>query len=120
MQKLLSLVRAAVDKYNMIEDGDRIAVCVSGGKDSVVMLLCLINLKIFYPKSFELCAITLDPQFHGECADYSEIQAICDKHNIPYTIMNSIILYLKKEKKAILAVYVQECVVDFYTIQQKN
>ena len=56
----------------MIEDGDRIAVCVSGGKDSVVMLLCLINLKIFYPKKFELYAVTLDPQFHGECADYSE------------------------------------------------
>lgn len=86
MQKLLSLVRGAVDKYNMIDEGDRIAVCVSGGKDSVVMLLCLANLKIFYPKKFDLCAITLDPQFHGKCADYSEIQEICDKYNIPYII----------------------------------
>ena len=82
MQKLLSLVRAGIDKYNMIEDGDRIAVCVSGGKDSVVMLLCLINLKIFYPKKFDLCAITLDPQFHGECADYSEIEEICKSNKV--------------------------------------
>ena len=85
MQKLLSLVRAGVDKYNMIEDGDKIAVCVSGGKDSVVMLFCLINLKIFYPKKFELYAVTLDPQFHGECADYSEIEEIC-KTEIVHTI----------------------------------
>ena len=99
MQKLLSLVRACVDKYNMIEDGDKVGVCVSGGKDSVVMLLCLINLKIFYPKKFELCAITLDPQFFGECADYSEIQAICDKHNIPYTIKKTELYHIIFEER---------------------
>lgn len=99
MQKLLSLVRAGVDKYNMIEDGDRIAVCVSGGKDSVVMLLCLINLKIFYPKKFDLCAITLDPQFHGECADYSEIQKICEDNNIPYTIKRTELYHIIFEER---------------------
>lgn len=99
LQKLLSLVRAAVDKYNMIEDGDRIAVCVSGGKDSVVMLLCLINLKIFYPKKFHLCAITLDPQFNGESADYSEIQAICDKHHIPYIIKRTELYHIIFEER---------------------
>ena len=82
MQKLLSLVRAAVDKYNMIDDGDKIGICVSGGKDSVVMLLCLIKLKIFYPKKFDLWAITLDPVFHGKNADYSEIEKICKDNNI--------------------------------------
>lgn len=86
MQKLLSLVRAAVDKYNMIDSGDRIAVCVSGGKDSVIMLLCLINLKRFYPKNFELCAVTVDPQFYGENGDYSKIEKICRDNGIPYLI----------------------------------
>lgn len=89
MQKLLSLVRAAVEKYDMIEDGDKIGVCVSGGKDSVVMLLCLINLKRFYPKQFDLCAITIDPGFYGKQADYSEIEKICDEHNIEYKIVRS-------------------------------
>lgn len=86
MQKLLSLVRAAVDKYSMIDEGDKIAVCISGGKDSVAMLMCLINLKIFYPKKFELCAITLDPQFLNECADYSAIEKICKDNNIEYCV----------------------------------
>lgn len=99
MQKLLSLVRAAVDKYNMIEDGDKIGVCVSGGKDSVVMLLCLANLKIFYPKNFDLCAITLDPQFNNECADYSEILAICDKHDIPYIIKKTELYHIIFEER---------------------
>lgn len=89
MQKLLSLVRAAVEKYDMIQDNDRIAVCVSGGKDSVVMLLCLINLKRFYPKQFDLCAITIDPRFFGKEADYSEIEKICNEHNIEYKIVRS-------------------------------
>lgn len=99
MQKLLSLVRAAVDKYNMIEDGDKIGVCVSGGKDSVVMLLCLTNLKLFYPKKFDLCAITLDPQFNNECANYSEILAICDKHDIPYIIKKTELYHIIFEER---------------------
>ncbi len=89
MQKLLSLVRGAVEKYNMIKDGDKIAVCVSGGKDSVVLLLALINLKRFYPKNFTLSAITIDPQFFGEQADYSEIEKICNENNIEYKIVRS-------------------------------
>lgn len=86
MQKLLSLVRAAVDKYNMIDEGDRIAVCVSGGKDSVLMLLCLINLKRFYPKKFQLCAVTVDPQFYGENGDFSQIEEICRENGVEYVI----------------------------------
>ncbi|MGN0570022.1 MAG: tRNA 2-thiocytidine biosynthesis TtcA family protein [Candidatus Fimenecus sp.] len=86
MQKLLSLVRAAVDKYNMIDEGDRIAVCVSGGKDSVLMLLCLINLKRFYPKKFELYAVTVDSQFYGENSDFSQIEEICRENGVEYVI----------------------------------
>lgn len=102
MQKLLSLVRAAIDKYNMIEDGDRIAVCVSGGKDSVVLLKCMAELGRFYPKSFELCAVTLDPCFFGEYGDYSEIERLCVEKNIPYTVkrtdLYNVIFETRKEK----------------------
>lgn len=102
MQKLLSLVRAAIDKYNMIEDGDRIAVCVSGGKDSVVLLKCMAELGRFYPKSFELCAVTLDPCFFGKLGDYSEIERLCVEKNIPYTVkrtdLYNVIFETRKEK----------------------
>lgn len=99
MQKLLSLVRAAVDHYNMIEDGDKIAVCISGGKDSMALLICLANLKRFYPKKFELCAITLDPYFFGKEADYSEIQKICDEYNIPYTVKKTELYHIIFEER---------------------
>ena len=64
MKQLLSLTRAAVDKYNMIDEGDRIAVGVSGGKDSLVLLYALARLREFYPKKFEVVAITLDYRFN--------------------------------------------------------
>ena len=57
-QKLLSLIRQAIEDYNMIEDGDRIAVGVSGGKDSLTLLHAMKLLQSFYPKEFELFAIT--------------------------------------------------------------
>lgn len=102
MQKLLSLVRAAIDKYNMIEDGDRIAVCVSGGKDSVVLLKCMAELRRFYPESFELCAVTLDPCFFGEYGDYSEIERLCKENSISYTVkrtdLYNVIFETRKEK----------------------
>ena len=60
MQKMLSYVRRAVDHYHMIKDGDRIAVGVSGGKDSLALLVALAKLRAFYPKPFEVVAITLE------------------------------------------------------------
>ena len=65
MQKILSKLRKAIEDYNMIEDGDKIAVALSGGKDSVTLLYALKNLQIFYPKKFELIAITVNPGFDG-------------------------------------------------------
>ena len=59
MQKILSKLRKAVEDYNMIEEGDKIAVALSGGKDSVTLLYALKNLQIFYPKKFDLIAITV-------------------------------------------------------------
>ena len=60
MQKILSPLRRAVEDYDMIADGERIAVGVSGGKDSVTLLAALKRLSLFYPKHFEVIGITLD------------------------------------------------------------
>ena len=60
LQKLYSLVRQAVDEYKMIEENDRIAIGISGGKDSLTLLYALAGLRSFYPASFDLVAITVD------------------------------------------------------------
>lgn len=102
MQKLLSLVRAAAEKYNMIENGDKIAVCVSGGKDSVALLKCMAELRRFYPKSFDICAVTLDPCFFGKESDYSAIEKLCAENAIKYTVkrtdLYNVIFETRKEK----------------------
>ncbi len=81
---LLSYVRRAIDDYNMIEEGDRIAVGISGGKDSLTLLAALAGLKRFYPKKFELVAITEDMGFEG--SDYSAISEFCEKLGVEYKI----------------------------------
>lgn len=86
MKKLLSLVRAAVDKYNMIDEGDKIAVGVSGGKDSLALLYAMARLKCFYPKHFDIVAITLDYRFHNQDGDYSEIKELCVSLGVQYVI----------------------------------
>ena len=73
---LLSYVRRAVDDYEMIEDGDRIAVGVSGGKDSVITLMALSELRRFYTEKFEIKAITIDSD-PGK-SDVSEIRKMCE------------------------------------------
>ncbi len=84
MRRMLSYVRRAVDDYNMIEDGDRIAVGISGGKDSLSLLEVLSEMRIFYPKKYELVAITVDMGFEG--SDYSEIEEFCRRLNIKYIV----------------------------------
>lgn len=86
MKKLLSLTRAAVDKYNMIDEGDKIAVGVSGGKDSVALLYTLVKLRDFYPKKFDVIAITLDYQFNGEKGNFEAIKELCKELNVEYII----------------------------------
>ncbi len=101
MRKTVSKVRAAAEKYNMINDGDRIAVGVSGGKDSVVLLSSLAELRRFYPHKFELEAITLDPQFGGTPGDYSQIRELCNRLRVNYTVKRTdlwqIIFEIRKE-----------------------
>ena len=87
LQQLLSHVRKAVDDYHMIEDGDRIAVGISGGKDSLTLLEALHSLRFFYPKKFEICAITVDLGFKN--IDFSKIAEICEKKNIPYHVIST-------------------------------
>ncbi len=85
-KRVLSRVRAAVQQYDMIPAGDRVAVGVSGGKDSLVLLAALARLRAFYPVPFDLTALTLDPCFGGEEADFSPVQALCDRLEVPYTV----------------------------------
>ena len=63
MQQILSTLRKAIEEYNMIKEGDKIAVCLSGGKDSITLLHALKALQRFYPKHFELIAISIYPGF---------------------------------------------------------
>ena len=87
MKRLLSFVRRAVDDYNMIEENDRIAVGVSGGKDSLVLLEVLAEMQRFYPKKYEIVAITVDMGFKD--SDYSEIEEFCRRLNVEYRIVKT-------------------------------
>lgn len=102
MQKLLGQMRCAVDRYHMIAEGDRIAIGISGGKDSVALLAGMSALRRFYPARFELTAVTLDPCFGGIETDYSPIEQLCGELEIPYrlrrTELGKIIFETRKEK----------------------
>ncbi len=85
IRRLLSHTRRAVEDYRMIEAGDKIAVGVSGGKDSLALLCVLKNLQMFYPKSFELCAITVDMGFPD--SDFTPLTDFYDQLEIEYRIV---------------------------------
>lgn len=87
LQKLLSYVRCAVDDYNMIEAGDRIAIGVSGGKDSLAMVAALGTLRRFYPKPFEVEAITVSLGFEG--MDFSPVAGFCREYNVNYSLVET-------------------------------
>ena len=86
MDKLTGRVRAAVQKYDLIDEGDKIAVGVSGGKDSLFLLCALAELSHYYPKHYTVTAVTADPCFGGVPGDYSQIQRLCDSLSVPYII----------------------------------
>lgn len=87
LQQVLSLTRKAIDDYNMIEDGDNIAVGISGGKDSLTLLYALHGLQRFYPKNFTLHAITVDLGFDNLNLD--EITKLCAGMEVPYHIVKT-------------------------------
>jgi len=80
MQHIINKTLEAINKYNLIEEGDKIAVGLSGGKDSLTLLLALNAIQKFYAKHFEVIAIAVD-MFNGK-NDYSKIQELCDENNI--------------------------------------
>ena len=100
IKRVLSFVRRAVDDYEMINDGDKIAVGVSAGKDSLTLLCAMADLRRFYPKKFELCAITVDMGFEG--MDLSPIAKFCEELDVEYHVVPTqiykIIFEVRKEK----------------------
>ncbi|MGN0334118.1 MAG: ATP-binding protein [Lachnospiraceae bacterium] len=87
LQKLLSYTRQAVDQYRMIEEGDKIAIGISGGKDSLTLLYALSSLQKFYPKHFELTALTVDLGYDG--FDTGNIQQLCSTLSVEYHIIHT-------------------------------
>ncbi len=100
MQLILSYLRRCIEDYDMIRPGDRIAVGVSGGKDSLVLLYAMAKLREFYPVPFELHAITVHPGVPE--MDFSGVADLCGELGVPYHLLRTeifeIIFNLRKEK----------------------
>lgn len=100
-QQMLSLLRKGISKYKLIKDGDKIAVGVSGGKDSVTLLKLLAEYKRFSPERFELIAITIDLNFSHAETDYSSIKNLCDELGVEYIVektdIGQIVFDVRKE-----------------------
>ena len=97
LQQLLSYTRKAVDDYQMIDNGDHIAVGISGGKDSLTLLYALHGLKRFYPKKFTLSAITVNLGY--EKFDTAPLRALCEELEVPYTVVDTEIAHILFEER---------------------
>ncbi|KAJ48760.1 tRNA(Ile)-lysidine synthase TilS/MesJ [Clostridium tetanomorphum] len=99
MQKLLSKLRRAVNDFKLIESGDKIAVGLSGGKDSITLLHLMSKYRIFSPEKFELIAITIDP---GTGADFSPMANLCKDLDVPFHLIPSdikqVVFDIRQEK----------------------
>ena len=91
MQKILGYMRRAITEFDLIQNGDRIAVGVSGGKDSLVLLKGLYLLKRFIGIDYDIAAVTLDPCFNGVQNDYSPVQRLCDEMGVEYILKRTAI-----------------------------
>ncbi len=97
LQQLLSYTRKAVDDYQMIDEGDHIAIGISGGKDSLTLLYALHGLKRFYPKKFTISAITIDLGY--EKFDTEPLRALCEELEVPYTVVKTDIAKILFEER---------------------
>ena len=103
LQQLLSPARKAIENYEMINDGDKIAVGLSGGKDSVTLLYILAGLKRFYPKKFELVAITIDLGLDYDQKEVESLKNLCAELNVEYHIVPTDIyqiLFVERKEKS--------------------
>ena len=103
LQQLLSPARKAIEDYEMISDGDKIAVGLSGGKDSVTLLYILAGLKRFYPKKFELVAITIDLGLDYDPKEVESLKNLCAELNVEYHIVPTDIyqiLFVERKEKS--------------------
>ena len=91
MQRLCGLMRKAVQQYEMLAPGDRVLVGVSGGKDSVALTIGLARLRQYLGFPFEVVAVTLDPQFGGKPVDYSALEALFRRYDVPYEVRRTLI-----------------------------
>ena len=89
MQQIMSQIRAAVDSYQLIQPGDRIAVGISGGKDSLILLCALANMRKFLPMKYDLVAITVDPCFNNIQTNFSQVEELCRRLQVTYEIRRS-------------------------------
>ena len=100
MQKMLSYMRKAIENYNMINEGDKIAVGLSGGKDSITLLMGLKALQRFYPKKFEVVAISVNPGFEFFNSEF--LKSVCDKIGVEFieekSYIKEIVFDIRKEK----------------------
>ncbi|MBE6613863.1 MAG: tRNA 2-thiocytidine(32) synthetase TtcA [Ruminococcaceae bacterium] len=100
LQKILSRVRQAAEHYEMILPGDKIAVGLSGGKDSTVLLVALAALSGFYPVPFSVCAVTVSPGFPGQtAADYEPFVRLCDRLDVEYRVEETRIAQIVFEER---------------------
>ena len=102
MQKMMGYMRRAIQDYGMIENGDRIAVGVSGGKDSVGLLCGLARMRDFLGVSFEVVGITIDPGFGGKPGSFDSIKELCAQLGVEYSIKPSniadVVFNIREEK----------------------
>ena len=120
MKRITSYVRKAVEDYDMIEDGDRVAVGISGGKDSLVLLGALATLSRYYPKKFEVVGLTLDMGYN---LDYSKIEEYCKSFGVPYYVKNTnikevIFDYRKEENPCALCAKMRRGALNDFAIEK--
>ena len=102
MQHILSKIRAAVERYDMISENDHVGVGLSGGKDSVLLLAALSELRRFYPRRFTLSAITLDVRFEGRPGNFAPLAELCERLDVQYNLVPTdiyeVVFVSRKEK----------------------
>ncbi|HRR76938.1 MAG TPA: tRNA 2-thiocytidine biosynthesis TtcA family protein [Ruminococcus sp.] len=101
MQRILGYMRKAINEFGLIQNGDKVCVGVSGGKDSLVLLVGLHRLRSFIGIDFQVCGVTIDPGFGGRAGDYSAVEEMCDSLGIEYHIIRTqigeIVFDIRKE-----------------------